>query len=75
MRVTNCLLYLVVLGICGNCNEKSPELCLERPKEDCGCYTNYLPVCGCNEKTYSNACQAECNGITRFTEGTCPDKK
>jgi hypothetical protein len=32
-------------------------------------------VCGCNEKTYSNACIAECHGITQYTPGECPLKR
>lgn len=37
------------------------------------CDTEFDPVCGCNNKTYINACLAEFEGgLTSWTSGTCP---
>lgn len=44
---------------------------MEYPCRDCGCYTNYEPVCGADSTTYSNACEAECNGVYVFDNGAC----
>lgn len=51
-----------------SCNK---DECKENPKTDCFCTEQYDPVCGCNNKTYSNACFAQCDGIDQYTSGTC----
>lgn len=29
------------------------------------------PVCGCNDKTYNNGCEANIDGIKQFEQGEC----
>ena len=41
------------------------------PDPDTLCIQIYAPVCGCNKKTYSNACVANSWGINDFTQGAC----
>ena len=62
------LLILVPLGIISSCSTKK---CIEHPIDDCMCTLQYDPVCGCNNKTYGNACAAECAGIKVYTKGPC----
>lgn len=38
--------------------------------EPCVCMKIYRPVCA-EGRTFGNSCEAECNGHTKWTEGTC----
>ncbi len=41
------------------------------PDSTCSCSTVVDFVCGCNQLTYINSCEAECNGIIKYTQGPC----
>ena len=43
--------------------------CTTRPQI---CSRIYKPVCGCNGKTYGNACQASAAGVSVQSQGQCP---
>ncbi len=51
------------------------ETCAEagecRPMDEAGCDGNFLPVCGCDGMTYSNACEAAVAGAGVASEGEC----
>ena len=51
-------------GICG-----APQgVCTLRPEV---CTLDYNPVCGCDDKTYSNACAAALAGVSVSSDGAC----
>jgi len=51
----------------GDCKGKGQ--CTPKPEI---CTFIYKPVCGCNGKTYSNACAAAAAGVNVRSEGPCP---
>jgi hypothetical protein len=68
---------------------KSNEWCNYPPGATCGhgdhfgacrprpqvCPHIYLPVCGCDSKTYSNECVAHVHGVDTYYHGPCREDK
>ena len=65
----NTLLFSLLLIFIAACHPA--KKCIEKINPDCMCTLQYDPVCGCNNKTYGNACAAECSGIKTYTKGAC----
>lgn len=61
----------------GACEGDKDVSCIDpsKRKPNSPCTMEYAPVCGCDGKTYSNACKAKVNGVQKWQPGKCEDKQ
>ena len=62
---------VTIIDLISGCDTTICENCIPDTTAVCACPMIYMPVCGCDNVTYSNKCVAESQGVNSWINGAC----
>ena len=63
---------LLILIVFSCSDENNNSTCYDEALiNETPCNLEYMPVCGCDDITYGNSCEASNNGVLSWDEGPC----
>ena len=83
MKLITLSILFMALTACSASSTKTPEAMTDTQKKvvtpaqavkSCICVKMWMPVCGVNNKTYGNSCEADC-ALVKYTQGACEAKE
>ena len=63
---------LLIFSFLNGCSKSENQTC-KSEKKLIACTKEYMPVCGCDNISYSNKCVAQSEGVNTWSIGACND--
>jgi hypothetical protein len=74
MRKLILLLFIPLVFACDEDSDDVPNMCVDETLIDLEsvCTEEFQPVCGCDDITYNNSCEAfNWHGVIAYSDGPC----